>query len=359
VKRGVLLCLVAILCLAQHSRDDYRAAYRAWRETDPNLDRDAVAGGAAIAQRADRMAAEAAKYAAARKTFLEGFAQDQAQQVSWLENADPGPEPAFMATKSDSEFVAAETASVTRTSDAFAKDQDRGMQQLRQALARERTALDALGLAIAERRKAAEMESVAIQTIAQARNKALDQTRAMLQAANNAPADTVPEAAAWAEYYRKLGEGAKGEATPITVVPPGVPTAVPNNPVVAPPTITPVPLARYVGAWTYPEQNGLYHGTKPEFIDVLVQEENGQAKGTVVGHFKVPPGSAGDPVLRFDFSGPFQPTRTQRFNLVTSEGAKGTVELIPGPAFNLLEVNFQTDPRPNKIRQADVILVKK
>jgi hypothetical protein len=47
------------------------------------------------------------------------------------------------------------------------------------------------------------------------------------------------------------------------------------------------------------------------------------------------------------------------FNLVTSDGAKGTIELIPGSAFNLLEVNFQTEPKPGKVRQADVVLVKK
>jgi hypothetical protein len=63
--------------------------------------------------------------------------------------------------------------------------------------------------------------------------------------------------------------------------------------------------------------------------------------------------------LRFDFTGEFQPSRRQVFNLVTAEGAKGTIELIPGPAFNLLEVNFQTEPKPGKVRDADVVLVKK
>jgi hypothetical protein len=359
LKRASLVFLIAIMCLAQHSRDDYREAYRAWREADPNLERDAAAGGDPIAQRADRMAAEAAKCAAARSAFLEGFAQDEAQQVAWLESADPGPQPPFKAAKSDSLLVAADTAAVTRTIDTFATDPDRGIQQLRQALARERTALDALVLAIAERRKSADAESVAAQAIGQARTKALDQIRVMLEAAREGPTGAAREAAAWAEYYRKLGEGAKGEAAPLTVVPPGVPTATINSPVAAPPTITSVPLTRYVGAWTYPQSNGLFHGPQPEFIDVLVHEENGEAKGTVFARFKLPPGSTGDPIVRLDFSGKFQPTRNQVFNLVTSDGAKGTLELIPGPAFNLLEVNFQTEPRPGKVRQADVVLVKK
>lgn len=357
--RAVLFFIVAILCLAQHSRDDYREAYRVWRETDPNLERDASAGGAPIAQRADRMAAEAVKCAAARKTLLEGVAEDQAQQVSWLENSAQDPEPAFASTKPGTQFVATETVSVTRTMDTFASDPDKGIQQLRQALARERIALDALGLAIAQRRKSSDAAAYATQAGEQARTKALAQSRAMLDAASAAAADTTRETAAWAEYYRKVGEGAQGSATPITVVPPGVPTVTLNDPVAAPATITPVPLARYVGAWTYPQSNGLYHGAQPEFIDVSVHEENGEAKGTVFGRFKLPPGSTGDPVLRFDFSGPFQPTRNQVFNLVTSDGTKGTVELIPGPAFNLLEVNFQTEPKPGKVRQADAVLVKK
>jgi hypothetical protein len=357
VKRAALLLTVGILCFAQHSRDEYREAYRQWRETDPNLERDAAAGGAPIAQRADRMAAEAAKCAAARKTLFEAIARDQAQQVSWLENAALTPEPALSA--SATEIIAKESASVTRTMDTFAADPDKGIQRLRQALARERTALDALGLAVAERRKSADAEAAAAEAIERARVKLLDHSQAMLKGAREAIADSDREAAAWAEYYRKVGEGAQGAATPITVVPPGVATVTVNSPVAAPPTVTPVPLARYIGAWTYPQTNALYHGAQPEFVDVVVHEENGHVTGTAFARFKLPPASTGDPVLRFDFSGDLQPTRNQVFNLVTSDGAKGTVELIPGPAFNLLEVNFQTEPKPGKIRQADVVLVKK
>jgi hypothetical protein len=357
MKRAALLILVAVFCLAQRSRDDYRAAYRAWRDADPQLENQASAGGAPITQRADRMAAEAVKVAAARKAFLEGMAQDEAQQISWLESATPGPD--SPATSADTQFVASETATVTRTMDAFANNPDAGIQQLRAALARERMELDALGLAIGQRKKSAEAANASAAAIEQARVKALEQSRAMLEGLKDAAVDSARESAAWAEYYRKLGEGAQGIATPLTVAPPGMPTVTLNNPAAAPPTVTPVPLARYIGAWTFPQTNGLYHGAQPEFVDVLVSEENGHITGTAFGRFKLPPGSTGDPVLRFDFSGEVQPTRNQKFNLVTNEGAKGTIELIPGPAFNLLEVNFQTEMRQGKIRQADVVLVKK
>jgi hypothetical protein len=359
MKRACLFAIVTVLCLAQRTRDDYRAAYRAWRQTDPSLEQEASAGGAPIAQRADRMAAEAAKSAAARKAFLAGAAQDEGQQSLWLQNAALGLETAGVSTTSDTRFITSETAAVTRTIGTFANNPDKGMQELAQALSRERIALQALAPAIAERKKAADAVNTSMDAIEQARSKALQQSDVMLDGLKDAEEETGREAAAWAEYYRKIGEGAQGAATPITEPTPGAPPAVLNNPIAAPPTITPVPLARYVGAWTFPQTNGLYHGPQPEFIDVLVHEEDGHVKGSAFARFKLPPGSTGDPVLRFDFTGDFQPTRNQVFNLVTAEGAKGTIELIPGPAFNLLEVNFQTEMKAGKIRVADVVLVKK
>jgi hypothetical protein len=359
MRRASLLALVAAICLAQHVRDDYRAAYAAWRKTDPRLESEASAGGAPVAQRADRMAAEAAKTAAARKAYLEGTIADQSQQIGWLENSGMGAEPAATNTKSDGQFIDTETARVRRTMETFATDPDKGIQQLRQALARERTALDALAQAIVERRKSAESAEMATAVIGQSRGKALEQARALMEGLKEGSAETAREAETWAEYYRKLGEGAQGMAAPITQVPAGVPPATLENPAPAPPSITPVPLARYVGAWTWPRTNGMFHGAQPEFIDVVVHEENGRVTGTGFGRFKLPAGSTGDPVLRFDFAGDLQPARNQVFHLVTSDGTKGTIELIPGPAFNLLEVNIQTEPKPGKIRQADVVLVKK
>jgi hypothetical protein len=312
-----------------------------------------------VAQRADRMAAEAAKSAAARKAFFEVTYSDQAGQIAWLESPASNLGTAATDATADLQFVAAESATVNRTIDTFSSDPDKGIQQLRQALARERVALDALKLAATVRKKSADTVTASTAAIAPLRSKALEQTRPMLEGFKDAEADTAREAEAWAEYYRKLGEGAQREATPITVVPPGVPPATLVNPAPAPHEVTPVPLARYVGAWSFPPTNGIFRGRKPESIDVVVNEENGHATGTVACRFKLPPGSTDDPVVRFDFSGDFQATRNQSFNLVTSDGAKGTVELIPGAAFNLLEVNFQIDAKPGKISQADVVLVKK
>jgi len=53
-----------------------------------------------------------------------------------------------------------------------------------------------------------------------------------------------------------------------------------------------VPLPRFVGAWTYPMVNGIFHGAQPEFVDLVVHEQDGHADGTLYGRFKTPPGSA-------------------------------------------------------------------
>jgi hypothetical protein len=43
----------------------------------------------------------------------------------------------------------------------------------------------------------------------------------------------------------------------------------------------------------------------------------------------------------------------------TSDGAKGTLELIPGPVGTQLEVNFATESRPNKLRTGNFLLERK
>jgi hypothetical protein len=45
--------------------------------------------------------------------------------------------------------------------------------------------------------------------------------------------------------------------------------------------------------------------------------------------------------------------------LLTADGAKGTIDLIPGGAFNLLEINFHTDAKAGKIQQGNMVLLKK
>jgi hypothetical protein len=352
-RAGVVI--VAVLCVfADTSRDAYRNAYRAWRQADPNLEREAGAAGPALAGRISSVATLAAQYGAERKTFLMQLAGQQEQSLAWLENpaaASSDTEPGVR------ENVASEAALVKRNLDTFAHDPDPAIQQLKGMLDRENAALASLAAAIAERQSAADSTQSAAAAAEGARTKALDQYHALVGALKVESEQGDREAAAWAEYYRKLAEAVR-IAPPQTSSAAPAPTApAPSAPAPRVP-ITPLPLTRYTGAWTFPA-GGLFHGPQPEFLDLVVYEDNGRATGTLFARFKLPSGSKDDPVLRLDLKGDFKGTRTQIFPLETSDGAKGTIELIPGPAFNLLEINFLIDQKPGKIRQGNAVLMKK
>ncbi|HML18188.1 MAG TPA: hypothetical protein VK419_14260 [Bryobacteraceae bacterium] len=374
--RSAGIALVAALCLfAQPSRDAYRTTYKAWRETDPNLEREAAAAGAQLEPRAHKVAAAAAQYEAARNAFLEQLTGESKTRFAWLEAA--APDPPVPLTEGARALVIGEWRTVQRSVDTFSSDVDPGIQRLRGMLQRESLALAAVNTAITEREKAASAVTAAAQSLERTRARALEDYRDLAAGWTESAAETDRESAAWVEYYQLLADGAKSSGPPAsTPTPPasvssalpasaaGAGTAAPSPRSAEPgvprsPSPTAVPLVRYTGAWTFPISNGLYHGPQPEFADLVVHEDNGHASGTLFARFKLAPGATGDPVLRFDFSGDFTSQRTQVFNLETSDGAKGTMELIPGPAFNLLEVNFQIAARPDKVRQGNMVLVKK
>ena len=369
---SVILFLMTVGMPAQTSRDAYRAAYRAWREAEPNLEKsagEAGPAGDALAARASHAAEEAAKYGAARGAFLRALADQQGQQTLWLQNTLPFNLAPVAPAEDELRLTGSAASLVAANISTFANDPDRGIQLLRRAMERERDALAALNSAIADRQKAADKTAQAAGAADQARLQALDQYRSVVEGITASAAATDQATAAWGVYYQKLAQGARG-VIPQPVAPvsaaaaAGTPVAAATAPAAAappprPPSITPVPLARYVGGWTYPLVGGMFHGADPEFVDLVVHESNGHADGTFYGRFKLPPGSSGDPVIRFDFSGDFKPTRNQSFPLLTSDGAKGTIDLIPGNAFNLLEVNFQTEPVQGKVRAGDLLLVKK
>jgi hypothetical protein len=369
-KTAFIVGVGAALLWAQSNRDAYRDAYKAWRQADPNLEREAASGGAAIGARAEQAASLAARFTAERGGFLAQSARAVEQKAASLSapNADPA---AAAPNRGVSEVVAAESAAVKRNIDTFANDPDPGIRQLRTSLERENLAMVALNNAMAERQKASDALSAATAAAEVARKRTLDDSNDLAGSLRLSADEVAKETAVWSEYYRKLGEGARGAASQVTVTQsapvrqPSIPAA-PVAPVggadagSASPaprtTVAGLPLVRYTGAWVFPGSNGLYHGAQPEFIDLVVHEENGSVTGTLFARFKV---ASGDPVLRFDFSGQLKNSRVQSFNLETSDGARGTIELIPGPAFNLLEVNFRTDAKPGKVQQGNVVLVKK
>ena len=372
MKRAAGVLIVTGCALAQEGREAYQEAFRNWRQADPGLERDAATAGTALGARSEKVAQEAAKYATARKAFLDlqqGTMDASGRSLEPVAAAPAAPE----LTRNAELGVATASSAASSSIQVIGGDPDRGLQQLRQSIEQERAALTILSSAIQDRQAAIATATKTSEAVEQARTKVADHYQSLAMALQQAGQETSRQGSAWADYYRTLSDGARGVqpggAAPVTggvvtggVVTGGVVTGVrPVNPAPAPSgrSITPVPLSRYVGAWTYPVRNTLFHGAEPEFVDLVVHEENGQAAGTLYARFKLPSGSSGDPTLRFDFAGSFQNARSQSFSLETSEGAKGTIELIPGPAFNLLEVNFTTEARPRKVRQANFLLVKR
>jgi hypothetical protein len=256
--------------------------------------------------------------------------------------------------------------------DTIAHDPDRAIQQLRASLERERTAITAVGTALKDSQKSQETVAQAGRPAEEARAKAAEEEQKLAASLQESGQIADKSGAAWASYYRALSDAARKAEAPVTSSGPALPSAgrepasaesiksTASNAVGAPaPTARlapPLPLARYTGAWTYPTIGAHYHGMQPQSADLVVREENGQASGTLTARFRLPAGSTDNPLVRLDFAGAFQNSRAQRF--AVTGGVTGTVELIPGPAFNLLEVNFSTSDKPGTIRQGNFLLLK-
>lgn len=362
--RRVFAGLVAsVLCVvAQSNRDAYRAAYQSWREADPNLELDAGTAGSALGARTDKAAVLASGYGAAHAAALRNLADRQAQNLQMLRaNTEPLPD---LAPPPDTiRFANREISAVSASASTFANDPDKAIQQLRQAFEREQAALEALKSVVVDRQQAEDKAVKAVSSVEIARSNAMEQYTFLTSALSQSADLMNQETAAWADYYPKLSDAARNANVapprtppqanlPVSVAPSGEPPPAPRAP-----SITPLPLSRYVGVWNY-QAGSAFHGSEPEFVDLVVHEDNGHATGTFYARFKVPPGSTGDPVLRFDFSGDFKPNRIQTFPLKTAEGATGSIDLIPGRAFNEIEVNFDTEIKPGKVHQGDILLVK-
>ena len=394
---------------AQNGRARLQEAYRNWRLVDPNLEADAGSSQATMGVRADRVAAEAAKYFAERKSYYEALSNEMHEAAKNMAGTpaalDFPAAPAAINVESRLSALAANLAAIPKNADA-------GLQELKRALEREQAALTAWKALPA----GAKLE--AQQNAGQTREHYAELAAKVAQ--ESAESDAL--AAAWASYYRVLAAGAR-EGTNISSAKPADPTApqrerlsaaiasapkpeVPKadaQKMDAPNTVTlnvPPPLAtlapstrvvpandhadhldtaaapsgairstspvnapvtRYAGAWVYPTVNEHYHGAHPESVDLVIQDQNGQMSGSFRTKFRLPAGSNLNPVVEFTFAGDYQAARMQTFRYVTPDGVKGTLELIPATTFNLLEISFvdEGDPRPGRITRGNFFLIRK
>ncbi len=362
-----VLALAQVASVAQQERDAHLGAYQSWRQADPTLERDAASAGAALGARADRVAGEAAKYYASHKTYLDAQRTALEQRASAIEALPVAADFAALPVN----FAATQGAIVSASINTIAAEPDRVIQRLRQSLELERSALTALSTALDETRKSLEAVKRSSTTGEQARARLAEHYKSLAADFQRDALQTTEAGTSWASYYRALAEASSsavthGPALSSVIAPLRAPGATPppaareaGSPPLLPraPSITPLPLYRYTGEWNYPSIGAQFHGTQPQSVDLAVREDGGQAKGTMVVRFQVPPGGVIDSSMRFTFEGPFQQTRNQSFPLVTSTGAKGTIELTPTSVFNMLQVAYKIEANPP--RQGDFLVVKK
>lgn len=366
-RQGALVLFLATLPLgAQDDRSPYQEAFKAWQQADPTLERDAATGGATIGARADKAAAEAVKYHAARQAYMDSQRVNAEQKATAIDALPVKAE--FDAASLN--YTTVQIASVGTSMNAIAADPDRAIQRLRLALEQERAALTALNVALTDSQKNLDAMKRDSGAAEQARAKLMGHYKALAADLQQGATQTNAAGTAWAAYYRSLSEAARnglahGPTLSSVTAPVRAPAAeAPKPSVPAPgaapagsrPTMT-LPLYRYTGEWNYPIVGAQFHGPQPESVDMLVREENGFAKGTLIIRFQVPPRGTTESSLRINFEGPFQNTRNQSFPMTGANGAKGNIELLPGSVFNMLEVNYKFEG--DQARQGDFLVVKK
>lgn len=346
---------------AQANRDTYRVPYKAWRESAPELEREAGTPTPEFAMRAEAAAKASQDYFNARA----GFITAPADQLRWAQAPIAVPSPVLDNRPEVQRLLGSSSDYLTKTIATFAGVKDPAIQQVRQAMERERAALKSLDDAITAR-KSALTAAVEASEDADALRAGVLQSLMIATVGRTRLADQFrKEGAQWSVYYRGLIDGAVSTARPAGPAnPPVTTTSVSAPPAPAAPakptprTAGQFPLARYVGEWVFPNR-GLFYGAQPESIQLIVNEENGRMFGTMNARFTLSPGNTTDPVLKFTFEGMIQPGRSQSFPLMTESGAMGTLELIPGSAFNLLEVTFETGPSVGKVRSGNFVLLKR
>jgi hypothetical protein len=360
MRRRALLAsisLAAAVATAQPSRESYRAAFQAWRNTAPSLEQDAAAPPPEFAAQLEAAAEAAQTFLSARADYLAAGQGATAEQFQWASRGLASVDGVFAVPADATQLLNRTSDYLRNTVNNFSAVRDPAIQQVRQAMERERAALVALTETLRTRASALQELVLATDAAEQARGP-VAQALANLRAGRDQLAEHVRrEAAGWSRYYRDLAEGA---AAPIRAAPGTLISSVAPAPVKAAPArpAGALPASRYTGAWTFPTK-GLFHGPEPERVELVVEEDNGRLSGSFQGRFRLPPDSHAHPELRLRFQGLMLDSRTQSFPIETEDGASGTIELIPGPAFNLLEVNIQTDAAPNRIRAVNVVLLKR
>jgi hypothetical protein len=353
--------LVTTCLWAQAPRANYRQLYDTWRQTEPTLEHDAGNGGASLAARAETAANAAKAFAAARHEVFKQSSDDAARHLTWIEKVQTSENSLGPPSVESQKIVNAASQLAARTADSLASTKDPVIQKLRQALEQERNSLALVTTAMQSRQKAAEATALATASLEDARAAAAQSYRPFAELAAQSMISFDRESEGWSAYYAALinppaintsqSPAAPARATTAAIAP-STASRPPTTNSLRPAT----PASRFVGEWAFPA-TGLFHGPEPEMVALTIKTDNGRLVGSLKAKFRVA-AKGQDPAITLEFGGPVTEARNQTFALQTSEGAAGTIDLIPGRAFNLLEINFQTEPKENKIQTANFVLLK-
>ena len=150
--------------------------------------------------RADKAAAEAAKYFVAQKTSLESLAADTAQKASAVAPLTLTPE----TSPNLDTYLAGHNTVLSSSIDTIAKDPDRGIQQLRQALERERAAVTALSAGSKDAQKTREAVAQTASSAEEARLRTVETYQKLATSLQQSVKLTEQSGTAWAGYYPAL-----------------------------------------------------------------------------------------------------------------------------------------------------------
>jgi hypothetical protein len=375
----VLVTTIAFLAFVQEgfTQQEFsasEAAYRAWRASHPSAETDAARTGFDAGPQLEKASTDEATYAAARRGSLEAVRQLLDKRLKEFSSLDiPERQPAD--PKPVDAVVAAQTAATNAAANAIADDSDRGLRPLKQALERERAAITALKNAVADQRKSADAMAEALAVVKQGQANIVTRYGDSVSNLEQDTERTAAQQLAWTEYYRLLNQASRiisGRETPsslsATSIRPANPRtagqpdrapAVSNRLTPLVPSITPLPLSRYAGDWRYSTAVRTFKGLEPETANLSVVPQDGQFSGHLSVRFKASPDAPSDRTVQFQFSGAMQTTRIQKFEFQTADGTKGMLDLVPGTAFNLLEVTFEMEPRSGGVSKGSFVLIKK
>lgn len=351
------LCLLVIAACAasaqtqspvstlERERLAYFQAYRVWRESDPNLERDLAGAPAAdMRLRIDKARARALAYTKARAQYYETTLNGYNAVIATLGDGNQALEleDITASIKAHQAALARQTASVAAQLRAFDGEEDKTLQ--RQAVDRQWGALTSLQHNLADQLDQLAEASKGNSDSSRLRVLLLRHYQAAAALLRQEIGFTRQEGALWQSYYDSLSRALDNRRSVQT---PAASSA--RAPAPSP----------WAGDFSYQKLNvKSYFGAQPEAAQLQVTVTDQFVQGYYRARYKLPKGVHGSPEIAFSFAGPLAPGTRQKFPLRDSEGLSGIVE-IRSLAANMVEVVWNRSTPGKELANSDEILIRR